>query len=82
VLTIPNIAISYDNESYEPVVMKVVNWKYQKTPIEVWISDMANTEVISWLDEWDTIMWVYIDKEWMEAVWITDETIDPWADMY
>ena len=82
VLTIPNIAISYDNESYEPVVMKVVNWKYQKTQIEVWISDMANTEVISWLDEWDTIMWVYIDKEWMEAVWITDENIDPWADIY
>jgi hypothetical protein len=25
VLIIPNIAISYDNESYEPVVMKVVN---------------------------------------------------------
>ena len=43
---------------------------------------MANTEVISWLDEWDTIMWVYIDKEWMEAVWITDESIDPWANMY
>ena len=82
VLIIPNIAISYDNESYEPVVMKVVNWKYQKTPIEVGISDMANTEVIGWLEEGDTIMWVYIDKEWMEAVWITDESIDPRANMY
>ena len=79
VLTVPNIAISYDNES-GPVVMKVVNWKYKKTPIEVWISDMANTEIVSWLEEWDVIMWVFIDKEWMEAVWITDQSIDPRAE--
>ena len=80
VLTVPNIAISYDNES-GPVVMKVVNWKYKKTPIEIWISDMANTEIVSWLEEGDVIMWVFIDKEWMEAVWITDQSIDPRADM-
>lgn len=81
VLVVPNIAISYDNKTMGPVVMKVVDWKYTKTPIEIWISDMANTEVVSWLEEWDVIMWVFIDKEWMEAVWITDQSIDPRADM-
>ena len=80
VLIVPNIAISYD-DNYSPIVMKVVNDKYKKTPIEIWISDMANTEVISWLEEWDVIMWVFIDKEWMEAVWITDQSIDPRVDM-
>ena len=75
VIAIPNIAISQDSQG-QYIVMKVVNWKYKKTPIEIWIADMANTEILSWLEEWDMIMWVFIDKDWMEAVWITDKSLE------
>ena len=82
VIVAPNIAISYDSKNFQSIVMKVVDGKYKKTPIEIWISDMANTEILGGLEEWDVIMWVFVDKDGMEAIGITDETIDPRANMY
>lgn len=77
VLMVPNIAISFGNEG--PMVMKVVNGKYKKVPVEIGISDQANTEIVSWLEEGDIIMGVFIDKEGIEAAGLNEEKVDPWA---
>jgi len=77
VLVVPNIAIS--NEMEWSFVMKVIDWKYHKTPVEIWISDMANSEILSGIEEWDIIMWVFVNNEWMEVLWINDDSIDPRA---
>ena len=76
VLVIPNMAISYGNEW--PMVMKVENGKYKKVPVELWISDQANTEVLWGLEEGDVIMGVFIDKEGMDSAGLNEEKIDPW----
>ena len=76
VLMIPNMAVSYGNEG--PMVMKVEKGKYKKVPVELWISDQANVEVLGGLEEWDVIMGVFIDKEGMDAAGLNEEQMDPW----
>lgn len=71
VLVVPNIAIS--NEIEGAFVMKVEHEKYTKVPIELWISDQANTEVISGLSLEDTIMGVFIDKEGMDVAGLNEK---------
>lgn len=71
VLVVPNIAIS---STFDGIfVMKVENGKYKKVAIEIWMSDQANTEIISWLSLWDIIMGVFIDKEGMDAAGLGDD---------
>jgi len=76
VLMVPNIAISFWPNG--PMVMKVENGKYKKVPVELWISDQANTEILWGLEEGDVIMGVFIDKEWMDAAGLNDEPVNPW----
>jgi hypothetical protein len=54
-------------------VMKVENGKYRKIPVEIWISDQANTQILSGLKEGDTIMGVFIDKEGMDAAGLNEK---------
>ncbi|MDD2536894.1 MAG: HlyD family efflux transporter periplasmic adaptor subunit [Candidatus Absconditabacteria bacterium] len=70
VLVVPNIAISTTAQG--AVVMRVEDGKYKKAFVQLGISDMANTEVLSGLEEGDIIMGVYLDKEGMAAAGIGD----------
>jgi hypothetical protein len=71
VMMVPNIAISTTEDW--PVVMKIENGKYKKTPITVWISDQANTEVLSGLTLGDTIMGVFIDPQGIASAGLNDK---------
>jgi len=76
VLMVPNIAISFWPNG--PMVMKVENGKYKKIPVELWISDQANTEILWGLEEGDVIMGVFIDKEGMEAAGLGEGQGESW----
>jgi multidrug efflux pump subunit AcrA (membrane-fusion protein) len=71
VLMVPNIAISKGFDG--AFVMQVQQGKYKKVPVELGLSDQANTEILSGLVEGDIIMGVFIDKEGMDVAGVNDE---------
>jgi hypothetical protein len=63
-------------------VMKVEQRKYKKVPVELWISDQANTEILSGIAVGDTIMGVFIDKEGIEVAGLNEKQPLGFEDAY
>ncbi|MDR3168677.1 MAG: efflux RND transporter periplasmic adaptor subunit [Candidatus Peribacteria bacterium] len=71
VVLAPNIAISRGFEG--TFVMKAEQGKYKKVPVELGLSDQANTEILTGLVKGDMIMGVFIDKEGMDVAGVNDD---------
>ena len=76
-IVVPNASI-IEKMDWEKVVLKKQDnggWKDQV--VTVWLSDDDNTVIISWLNVWDVIKWVYITEEAMVAAWVMEGS-DSW----
>ena len=63
VLVVPSQAIT--TISWQQMVM-LKKWdQWIETPVEIWDSDNTNTEIISWLENWDIIKSMFYSTEWM-----------------
>ena len=73
-IVVPNAAI-IEKMDWEKVVLKEQeNGSWKDQVVTVWLSDDDNTVIISWLNVWDVVKWVYITEEAMIAAWVMENS--------
>ena len=73
-IVVPNAAI-IEKMDWEKVVLKEQeNGSWKDQVVKVWLSDDDNTVIISWLNVWDVVKWVYITEEAMIAAWVMENS--------
>lgn len=74
VLVVPSQAITMI--SGENMVMLKQWQEWIETPVIIWDSDETNTEIVSWLSEWDIVKSMFYSTEWMEWIWLSVNSKD------
>ena len=76
VLIIPSQAITTISGQNMVMLKKWDQWV--ETPVEIWDADESNTEIVSWLEAWDTVKSMFYSNEWMTSMWleIESQTLD------
>lgn len=72
VLLVPSQAIT--TVSWQNMVMLKQWEQWIETPVEIWDSDEANTEIVSWLKAWDTIKSMFYSTEAMLNMWLSTDS--------
>ena len=73
-LVVPNASIVEKMDWEQVVLKKQDNGSWKDQVLILWLSDDDNTVVMSWLNEWDVIKWVYITEEAMVAAWVMENS--------
>jgi hypothetical protein len=75
VLAVPFSSVNTDPETGEEfVVVLKENWQKERRVVEIGYSDWTNTEIISWLEEWEKVLGIdydsnYYKPEDFEEMW-------------
>jgi HlyD family secretion protein len=73
VLLVPNVALN--DENGQIAVLKKNDTTFVSTDVTIGIADETNTEIISWLQEGDVVMWVYITDSTINNAGIVDKSV-------
>ena len=73
-IVVPNASIIEKMDWEKVVLKKQENGSWKDQVVKVWLSDDDNTVIISWLNVWDVVKWVYITEEAMIAAWVMENS--------
>lgn len=73
-IVVPNASIIEKMDWEKVVLKKQENGSRKDQVVTVWLSDDDNTVIISWLNVWDVVKWVYITEEAMIAAWVMENS--------
>lgn len=78
VILVPTMSIELNNETWENYVTLLKDGKKVKQAVELWLSSNGNTEIISWIQIWDTVLEVNFDANMFQV----EDFSNGWGMMY
>lgn len=78
VILVPTMSIELNNETWENYVTLLKDGKKVKQVVELWLSSNGNTEIISWIQIWDTALEVNFDANMFQV----EDFSNGWGMMY